>query len=180
MQSQDILAYWFDPESRDKWFQSTPECDAEIRSRFEESWLAARDMRLANWGNTPEGALALVIILDQFPLNMYRGQPLSFSTEALARAFSAKAIEQGFDQRLETEQRFFLYLPYMHSEILADQEMSLCLFGQPGLEDSFKYAQHHHGIVQRFGRFPHRNDILGRPSTAEEQAWLATDEAFHG
>ncbi len=111
---------------------------------------------------------------------MFRGQPASFATEAQARAVAERAIARGFDQTLNPEQKLFLYLPFMHSENPADQDRSVQLYQQPGLEDNLRFAEHHHGLIHRFGRFPHRNAILGRASTADELAYLASPEAFHG
>jgi len=121
-----------------------------------------------------------VIVLDQFPLNLFRGQPESFATEAAARFVADRAIARGFDRTLPPVQRQFLYLPFMHGEALADQERSVRLYQQPGLEEGLRFARHHHDLIARFGRFPHRNTILGRASTAEERAYLASPEAFHG
>ncbi len=176
----ELLAFWFSEAVRERWFDSTPEFDAALRTRYEALWPAASRGELADWEGTPEGALALVILLDQFPLNMFRGQAASFSTEAAARRVAERAIARGFDQRLNDAQRLMLYLPYMHSESPADQARSVALFEAAGLTDSLKWARHHRDIVARFGRFPHRNAILGRESTAEEAAWLASEEAFHG
>lgn len=141
---------------------------------------AERAGTLAIWESTPEGELALVIVLDQFPLNMFRGEPLSFSTEAAAREVAGRAIARRFDDTLPGEQRALLYLPYMHSENLDDQQRSVALFERAGLTENPRYARHHRDIVARFGRFPHRNVILDRPSTPEEMAYLASKEAFHG
>ena len=176
----DVVAFWFAPTVQPLWFAATPDFDAALRARFLATYRAAATDRLAAWETTAVGALALVIVLDQFPLNMFRGQPESFATEAAARAVADRAIARGFDQALPPEQRQFLYLPFMHGEALADQERSVRLYQQPGLEDSLRFARHHQALIQRFGRFPHRNAILGRGSTAEELAYLASPEAFHG
>lgn len=178
--SADIVAFWFAPDVRPLWFAATPDFDQQLRMRFLATYQAAAADRLADWKTTAESALALVIVLDQFPLNLFRGQPESFATEAAAREVADRAIAHGFDQTLPSEQRQFLYLPFMHSEALADQERSVRLYQQPGLEDSLRFARHHHALIQRFGRFPHRNAILGRTSTAEELAYLDSPEAFHG
>lgn len=177
---EEIIDFWFSARVRSLWFQSTAAFDDELRVRFLPTWQAACAGQLTGWMATAEGCLALVICLDQFPLNMFRGQAESFSSEAAARAVAALAIEWGFDQSLPVEQRGFLYLPYMHSESLADQECSVALYRSLGQAESLHYAQHHREIVQRFGRFPHRNAILGRENSPEEQAWLASDEAYLG
>lgn len=177
---RDILQFWFTEPARSCWFQSTPEFDAQIRRRFEADWKMARDGKLREWESSWDGALALVIMLDQFPLNMYRGQPESFATEAQSRQVAQQVIDAGWDQEMTDEQKAFLYMPFMHSESLSDQDRSVALFAEAGLEDNLKWANHHREIVRRFGRFPHRNAILGRDSSAEEQAWLNSDEAFKG
>ncbi len=176
----EVLDFWFDPSVQPLWFAATPDFDAALRVRFQTTHQAAAAGRLSDWETTPEGALALVIALDQFSLNMFRGQPESFSTEAAARAVADRAIARGFDRVLPPEQRQFLYLPFMHGEALVDQERSVELYQQPGLEEGLRFARHHHDLIRRFGRFPHRNTILGRPSTPEELAYLASPEAFHG
>ena len=176
----EIIAFWFAETVQPLWFAATPAFDEALRARFLATYRAAAAGQLTDWETTPEGALALVIALDQFPLNLFRGRAESFATEAAARAVADRAIAGGFDRALPPEQRQFLYLPFMHGEALADQERSVRLYQQPGLEDSLRFARHHHALIQRFGRFPHRNSILGRASTAEELAYLASPEAFHG
>ncbi len=177
---QTILEFWFAESAQARWFDSTPAFDHTLRERFLEAYRAAAAGRLEDWEQTPPGALALAIALDQFPLNMFRGQPESFATEAAARAVADRAIARGFDRELEPIQRLFLYLPFMHGEALADQDRSVSLFERLGLEDSLHFARHHRDLIARFGRFPHRNAILGRDSTPEEIAYLNSSEAFHG
>ena len=177
--SSDVLDFWFAPASRERWFNATPAFDESIRSDFEGAWQQARDGQLASWESGPEGALALVIVLDQFPLNMYRGSDLQYSTEAQSREVAARAIWHGFDGRLPRERVAFLYLPFMHSESLVDQDRSVELFKGAGLDSNLDFARHHRDIVRRFGRFPHRNAVLGRDSTAEELEWLASPGAFN-
>lgn len=176
----EILNFWFNEPVKNHWFQSTDEIDQTIRDRFEGVWREAAAGRLDHWAEGPEGALALVIVLDQFPLNMFRGRAEAFASEDKARAVAEWALDRGWDRELPLEQRHFIYLPYMHSEALADQERSVALYEESGLEDGLKWARHHRDIVRRFGRFPHRNAALGRESTPEEAAWLASDEAYHG
>jgi len=178
--AHELIDFWFSKPARERWFDSTPEFDRQVRERFLSTYEAAAAGELDHWQQTPAGALALVIALDQFPLNMFRGEARSFDTEARSREVAAAAIEQGLDEPLEDEQKAFLYLPFMHSESLADQDRSVALFEAAGLTDNLKWAYHHRDIVRRFGRFPHRNAILGRQSTAEEQAYLNSDEAFTG
>lgn len=178
--ANEVLDYWFSDHSKPYWFASTPEIDQEIRGRFEVTWQAAASHQLDSWCETAQGCLALVIVLDQFPLNMYRGQELSFSTEAQARNVARKAIEMGFDHSLPADQLAFLYLPFMHSEALSDQELSVDLFFKANLEANLPFAQHHRDIIAQFGRFPHRNAILGRSSTEAEKRYLASPEGFKG
>ncbi|MBP6583263.1 MAG: DUF924 domain-containing protein [Chromatiaceae bacterium] len=176
----DVVTFWFSASVRPLWFAATAAFDQALRGRFLTTYRAAAAGERADWEITPEGALALVIVLDQFPLNMFRGRPEAFATEAAARGVAERAIARGLDQALSSEQQVFLFMPFMHSEALADQERSVHLFQQPGLEQSLGFARHHRGLIQRFGRFPHRNAILGRANTAEEVAYLASPEAFHG
>lgn len=175
---RDLLDYWFSEAMKSHWFASTPELDQSIRERFEALWQHARTGELDAWTATQDGALALVIALDQLPLNMFRGRPESFSTEQRAVAVARQAIEAGFDRLLPAERLTFLYMPFMHSENLADQDRAVELFGATGLPT--QWAEHHREIVRRFGRFPHRNAILGRASTSDELAYLASPQAFKG
>jgi uncharacterized protein (DUF924 family) len=176
----ELLDFWFSPRVEKLWFNSTPEFDEELRGRFAETYEAACRAELDHWQTIAHGALALVILFDQIPLNIFRKQAQSFASEARARAVAAHAIAQGFDTELSDPQKAFLYMPYMHSETLADQDRSVELFRLAGLSNNLRFAEHHHEIVRRFGRFPHRNAILGRDSTPEELAWLASKEAFLG
>lgn len=180
LQPQDVLDFWFAPEHETLWFRSTPQFDARVRARFAPLWQAARAGRLAGWEQTPQGALALVILLDQMPLNMFRGEAKSFASEAQAREVARRAVARGFAQPLTDAGKAFLYMPFMHSEKEADQDTSVALYEAAGLHDNLKFARHHRDIVRRFGRFPHRNAILGRASTPEEEAWLASAAAFRG
>jgi uncharacterized protein (DUF924 family) len=177
---QGILDYWYSPRISQRWFASTPALDDEIRARYEALWRRAAAGELDAWADTPDGALALAIVLDQLPLNMYRGKPAAFATEQQAVAVARAAVTRGGDQRLPRNRVQFLYMPLMHSENLADQDQSVALFERAGLADNLRFAEHHRGIVRRFGRFPHRNVILGRDSTPEEIAYLASPEAFKG
>jgi len=174
-----VLDFWFAPGMDKHWFRSTPALDRDIAVRFAELWQQGRDGALSHWEGTGDGALALVILLDQLPLNMFRDRPEGYSTEAAARRVAARAIARGFDGALARQRLPFLYLPFMHSENLADQHYAVTLFARAGLDDNLRFARHHRDIVARFGRFPHRNAILGRDSTAGEQAWLASPQGFN-
>ncbi|MDH5446240.1 MAG: DUF924 domain-containing protein [Gammaproteobacteria bacterium] len=180
MTPQTLLNFWFAPQQEKRWFNSTPEFDQQIHEQFEQVWIMAKAGQQTDWEQTAEGALALVVLLDQMPLNMYRGLPESFSTEAQARTVAERAIEQGFDLQLTDSGKAFLYMPFMHSEDMRDQDRSVALYEAAGLKHNLKFAKHHRDIVRRFGRFPHRNMILGRTSTEEETDWLGSDEAFTG
>lgn len=177
---QEIIAFWFSERVRPMWFRSTAEFDEEVRERFLDTWQAAAAGELHRWRQSPAGALALVIILDQFPLHMFRGKAEGYSTSELALEVAADAIDRGLDSELEKTQLPFLYLPFMHSERLTDQDRSVALFESADLENNLRFARHHRELIRRFGRFPHRNAIIGRPSTAEELAYLNSKEAFLG
>lgn len=177
---QDILDFWYSARISKRWFSSTPALDDEIRARYEGLWKRAASGELDGWSQTPEGALALAIVLDQLPLNMHRGKPAAFSTEQKAVAVAKQAVARGYDNRLPSDRVLFLYMPLMHSENPDDQDLSVDLFREAGLAANLHFAEHHRGIVRRFGRFPHRNAILGRESTPEELEYLASDAAFKG
>ncbi len=170
----DILNFWFADEVAPFWFQSTAEFDAQLKQRYELVWQQAVDGLLDHWQHNPDGALALVIVLDQFPLNMFRGQGKRYSSEAKARTIADFAIDKGFDQQLSAQQQAFLYLPFMHSESITDQQKSIALYDAAGLDVNAKFARHHYDVIKRFGRFPHRNKELNRRSTPEEIAYLKT------
>lgn len=180
IQPDDIIDFWYAEPTRELWFRSTPEFDEELRRRFLETWEQAARGDLDRWRHSAAGCLALVIVLDQFPLNMFRGRAESFATEALSREISRHALAQGFDRDFDAVRKAFLYMPFMHSEDLADQDLSLQLYDQPGLESNLRFARHHRDIVARFGRFPHRNAALGRDSSAAELEYLDSKEAFTG
>lgn len=167
----DILAFWRDA-GPDRWYRRDDAFDAEVRRRFLDLWRQAAAGDLSSWQANDDGALALVIVLDQFPRNMFRGDIRTYASDALAREVAGRAIERGLDARIDPAMREFLYLPLMHSEHLADQLRCIELSRKAGLAESEKWAEHHAGIIRRFGRFPHRNRILGRATTPDEQAFL--------
>jgi len=180
MTPEEIIDYWYSERLQRHWFASTPELDAEIRQCYAGLWEQAARGDLDDWQESAEGSLALAIVLDQFPLNMFRGRPESFSSEARAVVVTLQAVERGQDRLLPVERRPFLYMPLMHSEDPAHQGLSVQLFDQPGLEQNLKFARHHQQLIREFGRFPHRNAILGRPSTPAEIAYLNSSRAFKG
>lgn len=168
---QDILTFWRNAGSI-RWYAKDDAFDQELRDRFMVVWEAARDGKLGAWQETDDGALALLIVLDQFPRNMFRNDPRAFSTDSRARDVATKAIKEGRDLRIEPALRQFLYLPFEHSEDMADQERSLALFRQLGDELTTKYAEIHADIIRKFGRFPHRNAVLNRATTPDEATFL--------
>jgi uncharacterized protein (DUF924 family) len=170
---EDVLAFWLAAGS-DRWFEHDQAFDAAIRARFEATYDDAAAGLLSDWENSAQGALALVIVLDQFPRNMFRGSVRSYAADPLARVVARRAIAKGLDQEVSMPLRTFFYLPFEHSEDLADQEQAVALVGATGDAEQLKWAELHADIIRRFGRFPHRNAVLGRATTAEEQAFLDT------
>jgi uncharacterized protein (DUF924 family) len=167
----DVLAFWR-AAGPDKWFKKDAGFDAEITRRFSALWQRATAGSPPAWEDTPEAALALVILLDQFPRNMFRGDGRAFATDTLARGVADRAIARGFDQAVPASERLFFYLPFEHSESLADQERGFALIDALGDDDLRRWSKIHADIIRRFGRFPHRNTALGRATTPEEQAFL--------
>ena len=166
-----VLAFWR-AAGPEKWFKKDTAFDEDIRARFLETYDAAAAGKLSDWEQTAEGALALTIVLDQFPRNMFRGDARTYAADPQARAVAERALERGFDQKVPLSDRQFFYLPFEHSEAMADQERCCALFAATGDADLLKWAQLHADIIRRFGRFPHRNAMLGRATTPEEQAFL--------
>lgn len=167
----DVLAFWR-AAGPDKWYIKNNAFDVEVSRRFLQLWEAAGAGELAEWEKTDDGALALVIVLDQFPRNMFRSHARTFSTDDQALAVAERAIARGADSRIEPDLVEFLYVPFMHSERLADQDRCIELFRTRGRPENLKFAEIHADIIRRFGRFPHRNLVLGRTTNAEEQAFL--------
>jgi len=167
----DVLAFWLAAGDR-CWFEQDDAFDAEIRAGFATVYEDAAAGRLGGWEQSANGALALVIVLDQFSRNMFRDSARAFAADPLARAVAGRAIARGFDRQAAMPERMFFYLPFEHSEDLADQEHCVALMRSTGDADLVKWAELHADIVRRFGRFPHRNAALGRMTTAEEQAFL--------
>jgi uncharacterized protein (DUF924 family) len=168
---QDVISFWR-AAGRDKWFGKDDAFDRAIRDGFLSTYEAAAAGELRDWERTPEGALALVIALDQFPRNMFRGEARSYAADPLARAVSARARAQGFDRKVEPALRSFFYLPLMHSERAEDQSECVALFKELSDENGLRFAELHAALIRQFGRFPHRNTALGRDTTAEERAYL--------
>jgi uncharacterized protein (DUF924 family) len=181
----DILAFWFgrpgEPghgQPRAEWFRKDAAFDERIRQLFLPAVEGALAGQLEDWSATPDGLLALLILLDQFPRNLFRGEARAFAGDERALHLAGRAVAQGWDRAMSPVERVFVYLPFEHSESLADQERSLALFGElvaaaPGNDGFLDYANRHHEVIARFGRFPHRNAALGRLSTPEEVDYLA-------
>lgn len=178
LRPDDILDFWFSDPVRPHWFARNDAFDAEIRRKFTPFYEAVRHGHHTDWANGPRSLLALVIVLDQFPRNMFRGSPLAFGSDALALELAELAIAKGFDVRLSSAERQFLYMPLMHSEALPVQEQSVALYQQIENDTALDYARQHYNIIARFGRFPHRNAVLERQSTLEETEFLKTHPGF--
>jgi uncharacterized protein (DUF924 family) len=176
--ADDVLAFWR-AAGPQQWFTKDDTFDAEIRTRFLPIYEAAAAGALAEWEATPGGALALTIVLDQFPRNMFRNDPRAFAADAAARAVADRALARGFDAQVPSGERMFFYLPFEHSEAMADQERCCALFRAMGDADLLRWAELHADIIRRFGRFPHRNAVLGRTTTPAEKSFL-DDDGFAG
>jgi uncharacterized protein (DUF924 family) len=168
---RDVLDFWL-AAGPERWFKKDAAFDADIRERFLAAHEAAARGALDRWAETREGALALLLLLDQFSRNLHRGDAKTFAADAKARGIAEHALARGDDAATPMPLRQFFYLPFMHSETLADQERSVALYRALGDIDLLKHAEEHAGIIRRFGRFPHRNALLGRATTAEERAFL--------
>jgi uncharacterized protein (DUF924 family) len=180
---EEVLAFWFGREGeesygelREAWFSRDPDFDREIRDRFEEVYEEAVAGELEAWKEEAQSCLALIVVLDQFPRNMFRGDARTYAADGLALAAARHAVERAYDRELPPFQRMFVYLPFEHSENLENQRFSVDLFRrlseEIGSEDLMVYAVQHLRIVERFGRFPHRNEVLGRRTTPEEAEFL--------
>ena len=175
---EDVLSFWFEQNGRAQWFGGGEAFDDEIRRRFADTLHRARDGKLERWVEAPQSCLALVILIDQFSRNLFRQSPLAWSADVHALAIAKLAVEKGFDADLSSYQKAFLYLPFMHSETLADQDRCVDLVravlggGDEFNQANYDSALRHREIIARFGRFPHRNEILGRESTEAELAFL--------
>ncbi len=167
----EVVAFWREAGPA-RWFAKSDTFDETLRARFGARVDEARTGALDGWATVPEGALALILLLDQMPRNLFRGTPRMFAADPAARAQADAAIEARFDRHFARDMRAFFYMPFMHSEALADQERSVALFRDLGNETSLHYAEIHAEPIRRFGHFPHRNAILGRQTTPQEQAYL--------
>lgn len=175
---QDVLMFWFDELTPQQWFNSFDDVDEAIANRFSTAHEAASKGELFEWRETPDGRLAEIIVLDQFARNLFRGDPRSFATDTLALVLAQEAIAAGDDKRIDPERLAFLYMPFMHSESLLMHEIAEKLFDRPGMEMNLKSLRSHTKVLQRFGRYPHRNAAVGRQSTADEIDFLKDGRGF--
>ena len=182
---REILDFWFLPladpgygQTREIWWKGTSELDADITTRFAKTLDRAAAGDLDDWAKSPDGALALIVLCDQFSRNIHRRTARAFATDPKALATARLALARGYPAVYPADMRLFFYMPFQHSEALGDQQLCCDLFATLGNEDNVKYAIGHRDIVARFGRFPHRNEVLGRQSTAEELDYLKTAERF--
>ena len=173
MNPQSILHFWFNELSPKQHYAKDAALDEAIRTRFGTTLEAAARCELFAWRTTPEGRLAEVLVLDQFSRNVYRDMARAFAQDALALALAQELVASGQDRSLPLAQRSFAYMPYMHSESALVHTQAVALFSQPGMEDTLRFELRHKDIIDRFGRYPHRNTLLGRTSTAEELALLS-------
>jgi uncharacterized protein (DUF924 family) len=176
--AQAVLSFWFKELKPEQWFQPDADLDLRIANRFHELYLRLKASVPGAARTDPTAALGAIIVLDQFPRNMFRGKPEAFATDVAASALARNAIERGMDAQLGRDERRFLYMPLMHSESLDDQEECVRLFQLLDEPNSLKYAIEHRDIIARFGRFPHRNRVLGRRSSDEELAYLESANTF--
>lgn len=169
---QQVLDFWFAEIDPVMWFKKDDEFDRLLHTRFGQLWHAAAQGELAHWRATIEGRLAEIIVLDQFSRNLFRNTPRSFACDGMALVLAQEAIASGLCESLTVEQRGFLYLPFMHSESVLIHQQAVILFGQLNNGNQLEFELRHKAIIDRFGRYPHRNEILGRESTFEEQEFL--------
>lgn len=176
----EIIRFWFEELDPQQWFQQSDAVDEDIRERFSVTHEMAEEGLCDKWAIDAEGSLALIIVLDQFPRHMYRNTPKAFATDENALLIAKQAVHKGFDIVLEPVKRGFLYLPFQHSEVLTDQKRSVELFGAMADDNPAgdMYAKRHLVPIEKFGRFPHRNEILGRESSEEEVEFLKTHKGF--
>lgn len=174
----EVIKFWFEETSPKQWFEKNPDFDLVIENRFKNLFYEVVAGEHADWRSDPEGRLAEIIVLDQFTRNMFRDEPESFKYDFLALALAQEAVRSGDDQKLEPQKRTFLYMPFMHSESKEIHKKALELFTNLGQETNLEYEIKHKEIIDKFGRYPHRNKILGRESTPEEIEFLKTNSGF--
>lgn len=169
----EVIHFWFDEIEPKAWWKKDKNFDQLICDRFGELHESAGRGDLASWRETALGRLAEVLVLDQFSRNIYRGKPESFAFDGLARKLASEAIDENAQLSLSSKEKAFLYMPFMHSEQIEHHHLAMKLFSEPGLESNLEFEKRHKAIIDRFGRYPHRNNILERESTEEEKAFLS-------
>jgi uncharacterized protein (DUF924 family) len=174
MTPADVLAFWFEETRPAQWWAKSADFDRLIEARFGTLLAAASRCELCAWRSSSDGRLAEILVLDQFPRNIFRDRPQSFATDALALALAQEAVAAGADNAIDPARRAFLYMPYMHSESPLIHARAVELFAAPGMESNLAFELRHQAIIDRFGRYPHRNAILGRQSTVDEIEFLKT------
>ena len=172
---EEVIAFWFESLEPADWYRKSDELDERIRERFEPTFHQVVTGETSAWRDSPEGRLAEIIVLDQFSRNMFRGTPAAFATDPIALVLAQEAVRNGVDRELEGPKRPFLYMPYMHSESAKVHQLALQLFTDT---PNLKYEVEHKAIIDRFGRYPHRNAVLGRTSTPEEVEWMKENKGF--
>ena len=172
MDAQTILSFWFNELTPADWWRKSAQQDQNIRQRFLQVHCDAHSGKLSSWRSTPRGRLSEIIVLDQFSRNIYRDDPRAFASDSLALELAQEAVKLGEDASLAPAEKSFMYLPYMHSESLDIHNLAIELFDQSGLENNFEFELKHKAIIDRFGRYPHRNKALGRTSTQQELEFL--------
>ena len=178
MDSTEVIDFWFNELGTKDWFRKDDEIDGRITQRFRAVHSGAARGELWSWRSTALGALAEIIVLDQFSRNMFRDDPRAFATDGMALVLAQEALRRSLDRELSPSKKSFMYMPFMHSESALIHETAVKLFSEPGLEENLDFELRHKAIIDRFGRFPHRNRILGRPSTPEEIEFLKTSPGF--
>jgi uncharacterized protein (DUF924 family) len=170
---ETVLSFWFDELTEPDWFRQSDKVDADIKRRFQSLHNMASQGELKEWRRAIRGRLAEIIVLDQFPRNIYRNSPQSFETDAMALVLSQEALRQTDTDELSGVEKAFLLMPYMHSESKATHDQAIILFDEPGMENNLEFEKQHKLIIDQFGRYPHRNEVLGRESTPEEMTYLS-------
>lgn len=173
MHYQTIIQFWFEEVDKKLWFSKSDDFDCLLEEKFLSTYHAAKSNELFNWRQDVQGRLAEILLLDQFSRNLFRDSPLAFATDPLSLCLAQHAVLSKLDKELPLRQRAFLYMPYMHSESLVIHEQAVKLFSATGLEDNLRFEIRHKQIIEQFGRYPHRNKILGRESTPEEIDFLS-------
>lgn len=178
MNHQNVLDFWFNEVSLEEKFGRSDKLDTEIKNKFGALLLKAKKGELFSWRTTPSGRLAEIILLDQFSRNIYRGSSEAFAADPLALTLAQEMVLLKLDESFSAEQKAFIYMPYMHSESPLIHEEAMKLFSGPGLEENYRFEVLHKEIIDRFGRYPHRNEALGRVSTSEEKEFLKNHSSF--